>query len=61
MVVVSLPGFGFSDPPTQKGYGLAETAKTINQIMINLGYNEYSKLDVWELGVCMGGIATDTM
>lgn len=54
MVVVSLPGFGFSDPPTQKGYGLAETAKTINQIMVNLGYNEYSKRNVWGFGICIG-------
>ncbi|KAH8553733.1 Alpha/Beta hydrolase protein [Umbelopsis sp. PMI_123] len=41
VVVVSLPGFGFSDPPTQKGFGLAQTAKTINQVMVNLGYNKY--------------------
>ncbi|KAM3580986.1 hypothetical protein VKS41_006435 [Umbelopsis sp. WA50703] len=41
VVVVSLPGFGFSDAPTRKGYGIAQAANTINQVMLNLGYNQY--------------------
>jgi hypothetical protein len=46
VVVVSLPGFGFSDAPTRKGFGIAETAKTINQVMLNLGYSQYSMCDI---------------
>ncbi|GAB5585163.1 hypothetical protein Unana1_00063 [Umbelopsis nana] len=41
VVVVSLPGFGFSDAPIRKGFGIGETAKTINQVMLNLGYDQY--------------------
>jgi len=41
VVVVSLPGYGFSEAPARKGFGVAETAKTINQVMVNLGYDQY--------------------
>lgn len=39
----SLPGFGFSDAPREKGYGVAKMASTINALMIYLGYDKYSK------------------
>lgn len=39
----SLPGFGFSDAPKEKGYGIAKMASTVNALMVHLGYDKYSK------------------
>ncbi|KAG1398767.1 hypothetical protein G6F58_011254 [Rhizopus delemar] len=41
VIVPSLPGFGFSQAPKIKGYGIVKIASMINALMINLGYNEY--------------------
>ncbi|KAG6810660.1 hypothetical protein H0H92_010872 [Tricholoma furcatifolium] len=42
VVVVSLPGYGFSEAPSRPGFGIGEVAKTINEVMINLGYDKYT-------------------
>ena len=41
VVAPSLPGFGFSSAPKQKGFGLRQMAKTLNQLMLELGYAKY--------------------
>ncbi|KAJ7472945.1 Alpha/Beta hydrolase protein [Mycena galericulata] len=41
VVALSLPGYGFSEAPTKKGFGLAQYAETCNKLMIALGYTEY--------------------
>lgn len=41
MVVPSLPGFAFSSAPKQKGFGMKQVAKTLNQLMLELGYHSY--------------------
>ena len=41
VVAPSLPGFGFSSAPKQKGFGLRQMAKTLNQLMLELGYSKY--------------------
>ncbi|ORX56358.1 alpha/beta-hydrolase [Hesseltinella vesiculosa] len=41
VIVPSLPGFGFSDAPKDTGYGALRMAKTMNQLMIKLGYKKY--------------------
>lgn len=43
VIVPSLPGFGFSEAPKVKGYGVEKIAGMINQLMIHLGYDKYSK------------------
>jgi hypothetical protein len=42
VIVPSLPGFGFSEAPKEKGYGVAKMAGIINALMVNLGYDKYS-------------------
>lgn len=44
VIVPSLPGFGFSEAPKEKGYGVTKMASIINTLMVNLGYDKYSKL-----------------
>jgi pimeloyl-ACP methyl ester carboxylesterase len=41
IVAPSLPGFGFSSAPRNKGFGVLEMAKTVNELMIKLGYPKY--------------------
>lgn len=41
VVIPSLPGFGFSDKPTEKGWGLPRIAKAWGTLMTRLGYNHY--------------------
>ncbi|KAG2198714.1 hypothetical protein INT47_005399 [Mucor saturninus] len=41
VVVPSLPGFGFSEAPKVKGYGVAKMAGMINRLMLHLGYHKY--------------------
>jgi len=41
VVVPSLPGFGFSSAPTKPGFGVAEVARTFNELMLSLGYTQY--------------------
>ncbi|TEB22768.1 alpha/beta-hydrolase [Coprinellus micaceus] len=42
VVALSLPGFGFSDGPKQKGFALPQYAEVCNKLMLSLGYNEYA-------------------
>jgi len=41
VVVPSLPGFGFSDKPTQTGWNLLRIASAWNQLMQRLGYRRW--------------------
>jgi pimeloyl-ACP methyl ester carboxylesterase len=41
VVAPSLPGYGFSDHPTQRGWGLPQIAKTWAKLMKRLGYASY--------------------
>ncbi|KAI8330325.1 Alpha/Beta hydrolase protein [Chlamydoabsidia padenii] len=41
VVTPSLPGYGFSDPPTTPGFGIAQMGDSIHQIMEALGYSKY--------------------
>ncbi|KAJ7302792.1 Alpha/Beta hydrolase protein [Mycena albidolilacea] len=41
VVALSLPGYGFSEAPTKKGFQLAQYAEVCNKLMISLGYDEY--------------------
>ncbi|KZP08679.1 alpha/beta-hydrolase, partial [Athelia psychrophila] len=41
VVAISLPGYGFSEAPSKKGFGRAQFAEVGNKIMLALGYNEY--------------------
>ncbi|CAG8326007.1 unnamed protein product [Penicillium salamii] len=41
IVAPSLPNFGFSSGVTRRGFGLAQYAEVLNNLMIKLGYNQY--------------------
>ncbi|KAI9319743.1 Alpha/Beta hydrolase protein [Dichotomocladium elegans] len=41
VVVPSLPGFGFSEPAMQAGFGVVKYAALLNDLMIGLGYSNY--------------------
>lgn len=41
VVAPSLPGFGFSDKPTQAGWSVEKIARTWGQLMKSLGYSQY--------------------
>jgi len=41
VVALSLPGYGFSEGPTKKGFRVAQYAEVCNKLMLALGYNEY--------------------
>ncbi|KAJ7465092.1 Alpha/Beta hydrolase protein [Mycena latifolia] len=41
VVVLGLPGYGFSEAPSTKGFDMAQYAEVGNKLMIALGYNEY--------------------
>jgi pimeloyl-ACP methyl ester carboxylesterase len=41
VVIPSLPGFGFSDRPTDAGWGLERIASTFDVLMQRLGYTRY--------------------
>jgi pimeloyl-ACP methyl ester carboxylesterase len=41
VVVVSLPGFGFSGKPTERGYTPERMAGTVAKLMARLGYTKY--------------------
>ncbi|AVR97133.1 epoxide hydrolase family protein [Pseudoduganella armeniaca] len=40
VVMPSLPGFGFSDKPTETGWGVGRTARAFQELMQRLGYGE---------------------
>ena len=41
LVIPSLPGFGFSGKPTEKGWSIPKIAKAWTELMARLGYAEY--------------------
>jgi len=41
VVVPSVPGFGFSDPPPEAGYSVARVARIWAELMRRLGYGRY--------------------
>lgn len=41
VVAPSLPGFGFSDKPTETGYGVQKIATLFDRLMRGLGYDRY--------------------
>jgi len=41
VVIPSLPGFGFSDQPTEEGWGLDRIGRAWDELMKRLGYNKY--------------------
>lgn len=41
VVCPSLPGFGFSDKPTETGWGIQKIGQVWNDLMARLGYNRY--------------------
>lgn len=41
VVCPSLPGYGFSDKPTEPGWGIEKIADTFAALMARLGYDEY--------------------
>ncbi|KAK7053623.1 alpha beta-hydrolase [Favolaschia claudopus] len=41
VVVLSLPGFGFSEGAKKPGFNIAQYAEIGNKLMLALGYNEY--------------------
>ena len=41
VVCPAIPGYGFSDKPTELGMNSEEVAKLENELMLSLGYNKY--------------------
>jgi epoxide hydrolase len=41
VVVVSMPGYGFSGPTTERGVDVAEVAAAVADVMAQLGYGKY--------------------
>jgi len=41
VIVPSIPGFGFSDKPTERGYGPAQMGDIFAKLMERLGYDRY--------------------
>ncbi|KAA1474207.1 alpha/beta-hydrolase [Dentipellis sp. KUC8613] len=41
VVALSLPGFGFSEAPKKRGFGLVQYAEVAHKLMLALGYEEY--------------------
>jgi microsomal epoxide hydrolase len=41
IVCPSLPGYGFSSPPTHEGFNSVEMANTLHRLMAKLGYDEF--------------------
>ena len=41
LVIPSLPGYGFSDKPTETGWGVEKTADAWAALMARLGYSQY--------------------
>ena len=41
VICPSLPGYGFSDKPTQTGWGVEKIAEVWNELMLRLGYESY--------------------
>ncbi|KAI8337264.1 Alpha/Beta hydrolase protein [Chlamydoabsidia padenii] len=41
VIVPSLPGYGFSDPPTTPGFGINQMGDILNELILALGYSKY--------------------
>ncbi|KAI0795543.1 alpha/beta-hydrolase [Abortiporus biennis] len=41
VVALSLPGYGFSEAPKKKGFGMKKLAEVAHKLMLSLGYDEY--------------------
>lgn len=41
VVCISMPGFGFSDPPNKPGFDIRQVAKVVAKLMAKLGYSKY--------------------
>ncbi|KAL4249282.1 peptidase S33 family protein [Abortiporus biennis] len=41
VIALSLPGYGFSEAPKKKGFGLKKHAEVAHKLMVSLGYTEY--------------------
>ncbi|KAF8189921.1 Alpha/Beta hydrolase protein [Mycena galopus ATCC 62051] len=41
VVVLSIPGYGFSQAPSTKGFHLVQYAEVATKLMLSLGYNEF--------------------
>ena len=41
VIIPSIPGFGFSDKPSERGYGPAQMADIFAMLMARLGYDRY--------------------
>ncbi len=41
VVCMSMPGFGFSDPPKKPGFDVRQVAVTVAKLMAKLGYEKY--------------------
>jgi microsomal epoxide hydrolase len=60
VVVPSLPGYGFSDKPRERGYDPARIAATMSRLMARLGYAKYvAHGSDWGLGIASHMAAQD--
>ena len=41
VVLISLPNYGFSEGPKQRGFAIEQYAEICNKLMLKLGYGEY--------------------
>ena len=41
VVAPSIPGYGFSEPPQKRGFGVPEVARSFHSLMQQLGYEKY--------------------
>jgi pimeloyl-ACP methyl ester carboxylesterase len=42
VVVPSLPGYGFSDKPTERGMSVGKVGEILHELMVGLGYERYA-------------------
>ncbi|UUN26511.1 epoxide hydrolase family protein [Streptomyces sp. FIT100] len=56
LVIPSMPGYGFSGKPTEKGWGPERIARAWGELMRRLGYTRYAAQ-----GGDWGAVVTDTM
>lgn len=66
LVIPTLPGFGYSDKPTQPGWNIEKIAAAWDELMVRLGYDKYvaqggdwgsivtASIGVQNLGHCIG-------
>jgi pimeloyl-ACP methyl ester carboxylesterase len=62
LVIPSIPGFGFSGPTHEKGWGLERIARAFAELMSRLGYERFGAHGGdWGSGVAraLGGVAPD--